>query len=140
MSKHNRTEVLKVLKQQMEATSDLKEKAEIAKQIAKLLPRPRQARRPRKAEATPIKAKAGTSLLTKVHGNAVDWLSPEKKLIHFVVSECEKRRKEHWQRTGKELTEVERKAFLMEAKTFIMAQLTAEDHALLVAGEAEKGC
>jgi hypothetical protein len=55
--KQHRTEVIKIIRQQMEAETDPQKKVEYAKQLAKLLPRPRQARRPRKAveAATPSK-------------------------------------------------------------------------------------
>ena len=136
MSKHNRTEVVRVLREQMEATKDPQTKVDLAKQLAKLLPKPRQVRRPRKVEATPTKVKKA-SLLTKVHGSAVDQLSPIRKLIHFCVLEFEKRKAEHKKRTGQELTEAEKKALVREAALFVHAQLTAEDHALLVAEDAE---
>ena len=133
MSKQHRTKHIKSLEEQLAATNDPKIKADLSRQLTKLLSKPTRKGSSRKPGATPKK----TSLLTKVNGNGVDWLSPEKKLIHFIVVEFEKRRKEHWQRTGQELTEVEKNTLMVEAGNFVEGQLTEEDRALLDAKDAE---
>src|SRR5690242_20716977 len=95
MSKHNRTEVVKVLRQQMEAATDPKEKVELAKQLARLLPKPRQARRPRKTEVTPTPPSNNkVSILDRVTGSAVDDLSDGEKVFNSLVCEVEKMQRE----------------------------------------------
>jgi hypothetical protein len=107
MSKHNRTEVIKVLRQQMEAATDPKEKVEFAKQLARLLPKPRQARRTRKLEATPIKAKKGTSSVVAKWADRLSHVEPEGKRIELsVILEVEERRKKGCPEVRTVLTEV----------------------------------
>ena len=73
--KSHRKEVAKTLQQQIAATTGPKLIIELSNQLSKLLPRPRQARRPRKPEeVAPSKSKI--SLLTRIHHNGVDDLSP----------------------------------------------------------------
>jgi hypothetical protein len=108
MSKHNRTEVIKILRQQMEAATDSKEKVDLAKQLAKLLPKPRQARRPRKPEATSPSKK--TSSIVAKWADRLSHLPEEKRIEMSVILECEK--------TGKEPGEV-------------MGMLSAEERAAL---------
>ena len=130
--KSHRKEVAKTLQAQIAATTDPKLIIELSNQLSKFLPRPRQARRPRKpVEVAPSKSKV--SLLTRMHHNGVDELSPLNRLIHFNVVEFEKREKEHRKRTGQQLDEVEKKTLLMEVCAFIVGQLTEGDRALLLA-------
>lgn len=136
MSKQHRTKLIKSLEEQLAATNDPKIKADISRQLTKLLSKPTRKGSSRKPVATPSSKKK--SILTKVHGNGVDWLSPAKKLAYFAVAEFDKRQKEHRQRTQQELTEVEKQALLKEACAFIDSQLTAEDRALLATEDMEK--
>src|SRR5690349_14441114 len=91
MSKHNRTEVVKVLRQQMEAATDPKEKVELAKQLAKLLPKPRQARRPRRTDAKPTaQSSKKVSVIDTITGSALDQLPDGEKVLHWLVMQVEK--------------------------------------------------
>jgi hypothetical protein len=136
MSKQHRTKHIKSLEEQLATTNDPKIKADLSRQLTKLLSKPTRKGASRKPVAIPSSKKP--SLLTRVNGNGVDWLSPEKKLIHFVFVEFEKRRKDYRQRTGQELTEVETKALMRESGAFIEGQLTEEDRALLAVENTEK--
>src|SRR6266852_4491675 len=129
--KSHRKEVAKKLKEQIDAATDPMVIATLSNQLSKFLPRPRQARRPRKPEAAPSKAKV--SLLTRIHHNAVDDLSPTKKFSHFIVIEFEKGRKEHRKSTGRELTEAEKETLWVYVQCFMVGQLTEEDRTLLLA-------
>jgi hypothetical protein len=130
--KSHRKEVAKTLQAQIAATTDPKLIIELSNQLSKFLPRPRQARRPRKpVEAAPSKGKA--SLLTRVHHNGVDDLSPTKKFSHFIVIEFEKGVKEHRKSTGRELTEVEKETLWVYVQCVLVGQLTEEDRTLLLA-------
>ena len=123
MSKHNRTEVIRILRQQMEAATDPQTKVDLAKQLAKLLPKPRQARRPRKpavaTSAPPSNKKV--SILDRVTGSAVDNLSDGGKVLNYIVVEIEKRQRERKQT----FTEAERDALREE----LMASLSARERA-----------
>jgi hypothetical protein len=125
-----RTKLIKTLEQQIEATSDPQIKADLSRQLTKLVTTAKRRGRPRKPEAT-ARLKGNASLLTRIHHNGVDDLSPQNKLIHFQVVEFEKREKEHRKRTGQQLTEVEKKTLWAEVHAFIDAELTNEDRALL---------
>ncbi len=121
MSKQHRTEVIKVLRQQMEAATDPKDKVELAKQLARLLPKPRQARRPRKQEATPSNTKP--SIIDRVTGSAVDELSDGAKVQQWLVEQVEKmQREQHRKFTTEEL-----KAMLEK----LVEGLSARDRAAL---------
>jgi len=107
--KQHRTEVIKVIRQQMEAETDPQKKVEYAKQLAKLLPRPRQARRPRKAEATPPSNRK-KSIIDTHYGCALDDCPDGKKVQAVLVIEFEKRQRA----AGRKFTEEERTACLEE--------------------------
>jgi len=102
MGKNNRTEVVRVLREQMEAEKDPRKKVEYAKQLAKLLPRPRQARRPRKTVTRAAPSNQRSDILDRVTGSAVDNLSDGGKVFHYLSVEVEKRRKEREQSFTKE--------------------------------------
>jgi hypothetical protein len=93
MSKQHRTEVIKILRQQMEEATDPKTKVELAKQLAKLLPRPRQARRPRRAEAKPAPSNKKAAIIDWYLDNGLMY-SDREKVINWIVDQLEKRRKE----------------------------------------------
>ena len=125
MSKHNRTEVIKLLRQQMDVETDPLKKLEYAKQIAKLLPRPRQARRPRKPEVDPTRK--NVSIIDRVTGSAVDDLSDGERIAHHLVvlieNQC--RARGGW----KGLTRADKDILLEAAK----ATLSERDRATLEA-------
>ena len=89
MSKSHRREVAKHLKEQIEATTDPKLLVELTRELAKLLPRPRQVRRPCKSEAAPSNQKS--SILNKVTGTMLDTLPDGKKVALHIVMQLEKR-------------------------------------------------
>jgi hypothetical protein len=125
MSKQHRTEIIKVLRQQMEEATDPNTKVELAKQLAKLLPKPRQARRPRKTETTPPSNKKG-SILDTITGSASDG----EKMFNWLVQQVEKLRKEQ-----PSFTPEERKIVLDK----LFAGLSARDRAALESRNTEKG-
>ena len=126
MSKHNRTEVIKILRQQMEATTDPQTKVDLAKQLAKLLPKPRQARRPRKAEATPSKAKRGTSPIVAKWADRLRHMESETKRIEFsIILEVEERQKSPGCADIRTVLEE------------VMGMLSAEERAVLNGGSPE---
>jgi hypothetical protein len=120
MSKHNRTEVIKLLKQEMEAATDPQAKVEFAKQLAKLLPRPRQAKRPRKPNQAGQQRK-NRSLRDLYTGSVFDEMSDGKLVLHYLVLQIEKRQR----KTGELRTKAERDAFVAE----VMGSLPKDERA-----------
>lgn len=103
--KQHRTEVINVLRQQMEAETDPQKKVEYAKQLAKLLPRPRQARRPRKPKATSPSKK--TWWVREIYtGSVFDAMSDDELLVHHIVVLSEKKQKELKTSTKEAIAEV----------------------------------
>jgi hypothetical protein len=135
MSKQHRTEVIKVLRQQMEAATDPKEKVELAKQLGKLLPKPRQARRPRKPQAT-FPSNKGTSALVAKWADRVGHVQPEAKRIECcVILEVEERRKSQVYPPS-----TDRRALIAEVAEMmkeVIGLLSAEELAVLNSGSAE---
>jgi hypothetical protein len=114
--KSHRKEVAKKLQEQIAATTDPKLIIELSNQLSKFLPRPRQARRPRKPEATsPTKKARSLRELCpdsqSSHGNLV---------LNYLVVQIEKRRK-----AGELQTKAEYAAFVVET----LKSLTDEDRA-----------
>ena len=125
MSTQHRTEIIKVLRQQMEAETDPQKKLEYAKQLAKLLPRPRQARRSRKPPLGEQPTKTPSSLLDIRTGSALDTLPDGERVMHHVVLQIEKKQRE----LDRKLTEAEKRA--------LVESLSERDRAALEAlGEA----
>jgi hypothetical protein len=127
MSKQHRTEVIKILREQMEEATDPKTKVDLAKQLARLLPRPRQARRPRKPEATAPTKKA-RSLRERYTGSVYEQMSDGDLVLHHIVLEIEKR-----QRLGFLTNRAERTAFKAE----VLASLTDAERAAYEAFKRE---
>jgi len=77
------------------------------------LPKPRQARRPRKLEATPAPpSNKKVSILDRITGTAVDSLPDGEKVMNYLVVEVEKRQRERKQK----FTEAERSACIEDLK------------------------
>ena len=89
--KQHRTKLIKQLEEQMESTTDPQLKLELAKQITKLMPRPRQ-RKAKTKEVAP--ARNGTSALVAKWADRISHVQPEGKRIETaVICEVEERRK-----------------------------------------------
>lgn len=123
MGKNNRTEVIKVLRQQMEEATDPQAKVGFAKQIAKLLPRPRQARRPRRTETTP--SNKPRSLREIYTGSVYDEMTDGEVVLHHLIVEIEKR-----QRAGELQTKAERAVFIAEVVRTLLENERAAFEAL----------
>ena len=129
-STHHRSAILKRLRETIEKTKDPETLTKLTAQYVKL----NAQKRPRKSADVPsADSKGKASLLTRIHHNAVDCLSPLNKFRHFNVVEFEKGEKEHRKRTGQKLTEAEKEALWVYAIGFNVGQLTEEDRALLLA-------
>jgi len=87
--KSHRKEVAKKLKEQIDAATDPMVIASLSNQLSKFLPRPRQARRPRKPEATsPTKNTWwGSKLYT---GPVYDAMTDNELIVHHMgrLREC----------------------------------------------------
>lgn len=110
MAKNNRTEVVRVLRQQMEAETDPQRKVEYAKQLAKLLPRPRQERRPRKSVTRAAPSKKPRPLRETYTGCAMADQPDGELVLHHLVLRIEKKQRE----TRRQLPKAERDAFKAE--------------------------
>ena len=129
-SRHNSSVILKRLKEAIENEKDPDRLTKLTAQYVKL----NAQKRPRKSADVPsAESKGKASLLTRIHHNAVDCLSPAKKFSHLLVVEFEKGVKEHRKSTGRELTEVEKETLWMYVQCFLVGQLTGEDRTLLLA-------
>jgi len=91
----------------MEEATDPQAKVELAKQLAKLLPRPRQARRPRRAEATPSTTKKKNFSIRDLYPNSSS--DDGNLVLNYLVSVIEGRVK-----TGELKTKAERDAYVAE--------------------------
>jgi hypothetical protein len=105
MSKQHRTKHIKSLEEQLATTNDPKIKADLSRQLTKLLSKPTRKGSSRKPVATPSNKKA--SIINRVTGTAVDQLSPKDKVSHYLVDELEKEQRKQ----GRKFSEDERKAF-----------------------------
>jgi len=87
--KSHRKEVAKKLKEHIDAATDPMVIASLSNQLSKFLPRPRQARRPRKPEATSPSKKTwwGRIIYT---GSVFDAMSDVDLMVHHmaVLREC----------------------------------------------------
>jgi hypothetical protein len=124
--KSHRKEVAKKLQEQIAATTDPKLIIELSNQLSKFLPRPRQARRPRKAEVTP--PSKNRSLREKYTGSVYEQMSDGDLVCWHLVFEIEKR-----QRMGFLTNRAERTAFKAE----VLASLTDAERAAYEAFERE---
>lgn len=106
--KSHRKEVAKKLQEQIAATTDPKLIIELSNQLSKFLPRPRQARRPRKPEATSPSAKTwwGREIYT---GSVFDAMTDNELIVHHMVVLCEKKKK-----VGECKTKAEREVVIAE--------------------------
>ena len=123
MSKQHRTKLIKQLEEQMVATTDPQLKLDLAKQITKLMPRPRQ----RKAKAQEVApSRNGTSPIVAKWADRLAHVEPEtKRILHTVICEAdERRRKSGCAEVGSMIKEV-------------MGELSAEERAVLNSGSAE---
>ena len=129
MSKHARVEAIRKLKEQLQLANDPETVLRITNQIAKLTPKPRQARRPRKSQETSAPPSGKRILiLNRVTGTAVDQLSPKEKLMNYLVEEYEKRCRARG-KTFSDLSRAEKDAMSAE----LMGSLSAEERAVLEA-------
>ena len=131
MSQSHRKEVAKKLKDAIAAATDPNVIAQLSNQLSKYLPRPRQARRPRKAEATPTPSSSKkVSIIDRITGSTVDHLPDGEKVLHYLVVEVEKRQREQ----HREFNSEEFKAEF----TKLVDGLSARDRAALESWKPEK--
>ncbi len=130
MSKQHRTKLIKSLEQQLEATTDPKIKADISRQLTKLLSKPTRKGSSRKPEATSQSKKTGS--LRDIY---TTWPYREMSLSKIVVNHGVLQ----WEKKGRELkrklTQTEKEAVFAE----VMASLSAEDRAALEAESSNGG-
>ncbi len=93
MSKQHRTKLIKSLEQQLEATTDPKIKADISRQLTKLLSKPTRKGSSRKPQAIPSIKKKTSPLVAKWADRLSHVESEEKRIEHSVILEVEERRK-----------------------------------------------
>ena len=91
MSKQHRTKLIKSLEQQLEVATDPRIKADISRQLTKLLSKPARKGSSRKPKATPSNKK--TSALVAKWADQLSHLPEEKRIEFSVVLEVEKRYK-----------------------------------------------
>jgi hypothetical protein len=113
-----RTKLIKNLEQQIEATADPQLKADLSRQLTKLVTTAKRRGRPRKPEATSPSKKA-RSLRERYAGCAMAELPDGKLVLHHLVIQIEKRKK------AGELIKAERDAFIVEE----LASLTDAERA-----------
>jgi molybdopterin converting factor small subunit len=129
MSKHARVEAIRKLKEQLATATDPETIVKITNSIAKLSPRPRQARRPRRVEAT-VPSSKKVSILDRVTGSAVDQLPDGEKVFHGIIEQVEKMQREQ----HRHLTADEQKAVIAK----LIDELSARDRLALESRYTEK--
>jgi hypothetical protein len=136
--KSHRKEVAKKLQEQIAATTDPKLIIELSNQLSKFLPRPRQARRPRKSADVPVESNSGESALVAKWEKRLSHLPIEKRIQFSVILEVEERLKKQglykWPRTD------ESRAVQQKECADVMGMLTEQERlvlAVLQAVEAE---
>lgn len=138
MAKTNQKAAAKRLTELIAVTTDPAMLVQLTKQLRMISPKQRYVKRPRKpVEQKPLENVRGRkqgSILSKVTGSAVDILSDAGKVLHHLVTEIEKSRREHKTRTGQELTETE-KSVLHEK---LIGDLSTEEVAALEGLETEQ--
>jgi hypothetical protein len=106
--KHTRTKLIKSLEQQIEAATDPQLKADLSRQLTKVVTRPGRRGRPRKSEATPPSKK--TWWAREIYtGSVFDAMSDVELMVHHIVLLCEKKKK-----VGECKTKAERDAVTAE--------------------------
>lgn len=129
MSKQHRTKLIKSLEQQLEATDDPKIKADISRQLTKLLAKPSRKGSPRKPEAT-APSSTKLSIIDRITGSAVDTLSDWEKVQHWVIEQVEKLQREQ----RRKFTTEEVQAAIKK----LIEGLSARDRAALESQNTEK--
>ena len=133
MSKHARVEAIRKLKEQLKLATDPETIVKITNSIAKLTPRPRQARRPRSTQ-TPIKVKKGASALVAKWADRLSHVQPEgKRIFTAVILEGEERGRNRG--ISFHPPSAESRALLEE----VMGVLSVEERAVLNSGSTEVG-
>jgi len=132
MSKQHRTKLIKSLEQQLEATTDPKIKADLSRQLTKLLSKSTRKGSSRKPEASgrvfgQPQPSTKLSIIDRVTESAVDQLPDGEKVLHYLVVEVEKMEKKQ------KFTSEEQKA----AFDKLIAELSARDRAALEALSTE---
>jgi hypothetical protein len=113
-----RTKLIKSLEEQIEATNDPQLKADLTRQLTKVVTKPARRGRPRKPEATaPTKSR---SIREKYTGSVYEQMSDGDLVCWHLVFEIEKR-----QRMGFLKNRAERTAFVAE----VLGSLTEEERA-----------
>ena len=134
MSKQHRTKLIKSLEQQLEATTDPKIKADVSRQLTKLLSKPTRKGSSRKPEASgrvfgQTQPNTKLSIIDRVTGSAVDQRPDGEKVLHYLVVEVEKMEKH------RKFTPEEQKA----AFDKLIDGLSGRDRAALEAENADVG-
>jgi hypothetical protein len=96
MAENTRKQIVKRLKQEMEATTDPQRVLELSKELAKFMPRPRQAKRVTRKPVTETvqKSKGGISIMDTPEGSRLSHLEPHgKRVFYWIIQQIEKRPK-----------------------------------------------
>ena len=129
MSKQHRTRLIKSIEQQLEETTDPKIKADLSRQLTKLLSSPRQPSRA--AQKAGEKPKNKNRSLREIYtGSVYDAMSDGELVLHHLVVQFETKDKEHRIRTGQKFTKPERDALVKELKDSLSAEELAAYEAL----------
>ena len=130
MSKHDRKEVAKRLREQIEETTDPEQLIKLTREYNRLTnPRYGSKRVSRKPETTPSTTKS--SIIDRVTGSALDQLPDSEKVLNWLVVEIEKMQREQ-KRT---FTTEERRDVLEK----LIDGLSAHDRAALESWNTERG-
>ena len=133
--KQHRTKVIKAIEAAMEAETDPQKKVEYAKQLAKLLPRPRQARRPRKSDGETTAKSKGTSPIIDKWADRLSHLSIEKRIQFSVIKEVEERLQKQGIKVWPETAES--RAALQKEWTEVLGTLNEEERLVFTMAQAE---
>jgi hypothetical protein len=120
MSNHHRTKLIKSLEEQIEATNDPQLKADLSRQLTKVVTKPARRGRPRKPADGAVEAPKKNRSLRELCAGRYDEMSDGKLVLNHLVIQIEKRKK-----AGELTTRAERDAFVAEE----LASLTEEERA-----------
>ena len=119
MSNHHRTKLIKSLEEQIEATNDPQLKADLSRQLTKVVTKPARRGRPRKPADGAVEAPKKNRSLRELCAGRYDEMSDGKLVLNHLVIQIEKRKK------AGELIKAERDAFIVEE----LASLTDAERA-----------
>jgi len=124
MSKQHRTKLIKSLEQQLEAATDPKIKADVSRQLTKLLFRPTRKGSSRKPQTTPTSYGKASAIVAK-WADRLSHLDEQKRIEFSVVKEVEERQKPGG-------SSIDRGALIAE----VLGMLSAEERTVLSGGSS----